>query len=311
LEFHRDPPAADANTTTVKGLFVMTESQDRDPANAAQIEYWNSGPGAKWVSLQEDIDASFAGIKDRLLERAAVKTGERALEIGCGTGATAMDLASRVGPDGHVLGVDIARPLLGKAKARTAQAGLGNVHYVLADAQIHIFKPGDFDLAVSRFGVMFFADPIAAFSNVAAALRAGGRIAFVSWASLEENPWFHIPRDAAIARLGEPEAAPANAPGPMAFQDTDYVSDILLRAGLSGVSAAVEVLPVTARGSLEEVSNFASNLGPVARIVKEKDGTPDDVAAIAREIAKSFGDYVVEGGLSVPATLNFYAAVKR
>ena len=119
-----------------------------------------------------------------------------------------------------------------------------------------------------------------------------------------------------LGPLGEdrdlgPEAAPANAPGPMAFQDRNYVSDILSRAGLTGVSAAVEEVPLTPPGSLEEVSNFASNLGPVARIVKEKDGTPDDVAAIAREIAKGFGDYVIEGGVSVPATLNFYAAVKR
>ena len=289
----------------------MTELENPESANADQVEYWNTGPGAKWAAHQETLDAMMASILDRLLTHAAPKTGERVLDIGCGAGASSLALASQVGTGGQVLGIDIARPLLDKAETRTAEAGLGNVRYLVADAQTHNFEAGAFDLMTSRFGVMFFADPLVAFGNIATALRPGGRMAFVSWASLQANPWFQMPRAAAIARLGPPEATPANAPGPMAFQDTAYVSEFLSKAGLSDVSAQVEELRLTISGSLDEVAEFASSLGPATRVINEMGGTTEDVAAITRDIAKGLEDYKVDGGVSVPATLNFYSAVRR
>lgn len=286
----------------------MTESQSPNCTNADQIDYWNAGPGAKWVAYQEILDATFQAVKDRLIERAAVGAGERILDIGCGAGATTMDLAARAGPAGRVLGIDIARPLLETARARAAQAGLKNAAYVLADAQTHAFDAGAFDLMASRFGVMFFEDPVAAFGNIASALRPGGRVAFVSWAGLERNPWFAISRETAIARLGEPPPLPPDAPGPMAFQDTAHTADILARAGLTGISAAVEEVALTVPGTLPEIAAFAGNLGPVSRIMREREGTEDDLAAIRRALEDRFAQFMTPEGFRIPATFNFYKA---
>ena len=288
----------------------MTEPQDSKAANASQIEYWNAGPGAKWAGFQEVLDATFEAVKARLLERAAVTPGERVLEIGCGTGATTLDLAARAGAQGQVLAVDVAQPLMEVARARVTAAGLGNTAFVLADAQTHGFEAGAFDLVASRFGVMFFEDPVAAFTNIARALRPGGRLSFVSWAGLEVNPWFAVPLEVAIERLGEPTPVPPNAPGPMAFQDTAYVADILARAGLSGISAEVEEIALSVPGSLSEAAVFATNLGPVSRIITEKEGTEEDRAAIGRVLEDRLALYMTEAGCRVPATFNFYAAVK-
>ena len=288
----------------------MTEPPASEAANASQIEYWNTGPGAKWLGYQDVLDATFAAVKARLLARAAVAAGEHVLEIGCGTGATTLDLAAGTGAGGRVLGVDVARPLLERARTRAAQAGLHHAEFVLADAQTHAFEGAAFDLVTSRFGVMFFEDPVAAFANIAAALRPGGRVAFVSWAALERNPWFAIPREAAIERLGEPAPVPPDAPGPMAFQDTARVTDILTRAGLSQVSAAVEEIPLSVPGSVSEAAAFATNLGPASRIIAERDGSEDDRAAIARTLEDRLRGYMTAEGCRVPATFNFYAAVK-
>ncbi len=288
----------------------MTAPAESRGVNADEIEYWNTGPGAKWVAYQGVLDACFVAVKERLLERAAPAPGERVLDIGCGAGATTLDLAIRVGPKGRVLGADVAKPLLQKAEERAARAGLGNARFVRADAQVHAFDPGIFDLMASRFGVMFFSDPVAAFANIARALRRGGRIAFVSWAGIEHNPWFKIPSEAAIARLGNPEPTPPNAPGPMAFQDPARVTDILSKAGLAQASAEAEDLDLTIPGTLDEAAEFATNLGPIARIVREKGGGPDDLAAIARDLSAKLSDYAVEGGLRVPARLIFYSALK-
>ena len=288
----------------------MTEPQASDAANASQIEYWNAGPGSKWAGFQEVLDATFEGVKARLLERTAVTPGERILEIGCGTGATTLDLAAGAGAQGQVVAVDVARPLMERARARAAEAGLGNTAFVLADAQTHGFEAGAFDLVASRFGVMFFEDPVAAFTNIARALRGGGRVSFVSWAGLEANPWFAIPREVAIKRLGEPTPVPPNAPGPMAFQDTAYVADILAEAGLTEISGEVEEIALSVPGPLSEVATFATNLGPVSRILAEKEGTEEDRAAIARVLEERLKVYMTDEGCRVPATFNFYAAVK-
>jgi SAM-dependent methyltransferase len=285
----------------------MTDAET-SPVNADQIEFWNSPAGEKWVTHQDALDRFMTNIKARLLERAAVRPGEHVLDIGCGAGETTMELASRVGPEGRVAGVDVSRLLLAKAEARAAAAGIGHLAFTLADAQTHEFVPGEFDLVASRFGVMFFADPVAAFRNIATALKPGGRMVFVAWGTLEKNPWFTIPRDAAVAQLGAPTPVPANAPGPFAFQDPTYVIDILSEAGLAEPSVSVEEIMLTPAGDLETIATLAATLGPASRIIGEKDGTPDDVAAIVAKIAEALAVYGADGAYPVPATVNFFAA---
>jgi len=285
----------------------MTDIQ-LSAANADQIEFWNSPAGEKWVTHQDALDRFMTNIKARLLERAAVQGGERILDIGCGAGETTMELATLAGADGRVVGVDVSRALLEKAKARASETALDHLAFILADAQTHEFSRGEFDLVASRFGVMFFADPVAAFRNIATALHPSGRLVFVSWGALEKNPWFTIPRDAAVARLGKASPVPANAPGPFAFQDPVYVLDLLSEAGFAEPSVSVEDILLTPAGDLAAVAGLAATLGPASRIITEKNGTPDDVAAIVAKIADDLAVYEAEGAFPVPATVNFYAA---
>lgn len=288
----------------------MTNSPDLGTANRAQVEYWNSPTGHKWVTYQSAIDATFVPITKRLIERVAARPGERGLDIGCGTGAVTLSLAAEVGPAGAVLAVDIAHALLEVARKHAADRKLSHIDFLLADAQRHRFSPDSFDLLISRFGVMFFNDPVAAFRNMARALRPGGRICFAAWAPLEDNPWFKVPRDAAISRLGTPKPQQPRAPGPLAFAEADYVSQILSDAGLSGVSIETEQLYLTNSGSLDDVADLASNLGPAARILKEKGGSEADFEAIRKSIATAYRAYAGPGGVEVPAILHFVQAVR-
>src|SRR5271170_5341449 len=144
-------------------------------ANTAQREYWNTVAGPRWVGLEGFVERRVGAVNDLLLTRSGVKAGERVLEIGCGTGAFTVPLAEAVGEHGAVLGADISTAMLGGARKRLAEAARQNVTLVEADAQTHKFDPGRFDLIASRFGVMFFADPAAAFTNLSAAARPGGR----------------------------------------------------------------------------------------------------------------------------------------
>jgi len=288
----------------------MADTKAISEANEDQEEYWNSGPGQKWVTFQDSLDAVLHPAGARLLERALPAAGERVLEVGCGTGAVSMELTTRVGTEGSVVGADISDTLLSHAIRRKAEGGYGNLEYLLSDAQTHAFEKEDFDLVLSRFGVMFFNDPVAAFRNLAMALRPGGRLSFVSWAPMPDNPWFDVPRKVAVERLGPAEPTPPTAPGPFAFKDVDYVLDILRNAGFPDVTADVEGLELHYPGNLEEAAALTTNIGPSARIVKQYDGTAEDVAAISQGTAKALKQYVTGDGLRVPATLNFFDAVK-
>ncbi len=288
----------------------MQRPDQSDSPNRDQIDYWNSEAAKKWVAFEETIDQVFGPVTRRLLERAAPKAGERVLEVGCGGGVTTMAIARRVGAEGGVLGIDVSEPLLARAKARREAERLEQIDYLLADAQTHAFEAERFDLLASRFGVMFFADPVAAFANMARALRPGGRLAFACWPEMAMNPWFSVPRAVAIKRLGEPTPQPPRAPGPMAFADQDYLLSILTDAGFVDCRAEVEEIGLFHPGTVEEVAFFASNLGPSARIVREFNGTPDDVREIAGEVTEAFRQYVTDEGVSVPTFLTFASAVK-
>jgi ubiquinone/menaquinone biosynthesis C-methylase UbiE len=157
------------------------------------------------------------------------------LDIGCGTGATAIPFAAAVAPNGHVTGVDIAEPMLAQARDNIAKAGAGHITLVQADAQVHRFPPDSFDLLISRFGVMFFADPVAAFTNLHAGLRGGGRLCMAVWAAMDDNVHWKIPFDIVVKHLGPPAPVDPHAPGPMAFRDPAYLRDILTKAGFTEV----------------------------------------------------------------------------
>ncbi len=283
-----------------------------DPAtdpNAAQRDYWNGAPGQGWVANQAALDALHAGVTRLLLDEAAPAPGARLLDIGCGAGDTTLAFAAAVGPRGTVTGVDISEPLLALARDRAEAADIDTATFLHADAALHRFDPASVDQIVSRFGLMFFADPVAAFRNLATALRPGGTLVFAAWAGADRNPWFSLPLAAAVERLGPSAPSDPDAPGPMAFRDIARVTAILAAAGLSDPSGTARTVDLHLPGGLDAAADLALRIGPATRHIRDKAGTADDARAIAAGVRERLAPFATPDGLRVPATVNFYRAV--
>ena len=209
---------------------------DHPAANADQIAYWNDSAGKRWAALQPRLDIAFAGLTGQILALAAPRPGERVLDVGCGAGATSLALAQSVAPGGSVLGVDVSAVMLARAKARAAADAPAGLSFVLADASTHALPAAGFDLIFSRFGVMFFDNPVAAFANLRRALAPAGRLAFICWRPMPESTWFQAP--VAAARPYLPQSPPPDplAPGPFAFADPDRVRSVLAEAGFARIA---------------------------------------------------------------------------
>ena len=265
----------------------MTASAAASP-NTAQIEHWNGAAGDTWVRLQDRLDAQLAPLGRLGMERAAIREGWRINDIGCGTGQTSLDLARRVGPGGSVLAVDISRPMLALAERRRSEAGLANLRFEEGDAQFHPFAPGAADLVFSRFGVMFFADPVAAFGNLRAGLRRGGRLVLVTWRKPQDNPWVSVPMAAAFQHIPRPVPPEPGAPGEFAFADRDRVETILRGAGFREI--VIEAADTMVGGSsLDLTVDTSLNMGPVAAALREAPaGKREMVAEAVREALAPF-----------------------
>lgn len=277
-------------------------------ANADQSEFWNTEAGPRWVAREADLDALHSAVTGMLLAECAPVSGEAILDVGCGGGASSLAFAEAVGASGRVLGLDLSRPLLARAEARCRAAGLGNLGFLFGDAQVHPLPSAAFDAAISRFGVMFFSDPIAAFRNIATALRPGGRLVFVAWAGLDRNPFFSLPLRAAMARLGPLAPPPPDAPGPMAFADRDRVVGLLQAARLADCAADARRIDLHHPGGVAAITALATEIGPTARFVREKNGTADDLAAIIADLADSLAAFATPDGIRIPAEINLFRA---
>jgi len=239
-------------------------------ANAEQRSYWNQQAGPVWVAHQERLDRQIRPHGELALTILAAKPGERVLDLGCGCGDSSLSLAAQVNPGGQVLGLDLSEPMLERARERAAAAGLSNASFRVADAQTAALEPASFDAAFSRFGVMFFADPVAAFRNVRGALRPGGRLAFVCWRPVAENDWVLVPMAAAAPHLSLPPPAAPDAPGPFSFGAAERVRGILEAAGFEAIRIeAAEVAMAPGGGDLDEAADTFLEVGPVASALRE------------------------------------------
>jgi SAM-dependent methyltransferase len=247
--------------------------------NAAQAAYWNEIAGRSWAEFQEGLDRQVEPLGLRAMAALAPAPGERILDIGCGAGQTSLKLAQAVGAGGEVLGVDISEPLLAVARRRIA--GTPGIEVLQADAQTFAFAPAAFDAAFSRFGVMFFADPAAAFANILRALKPGGRLAFVCWRTPAENPIMRLPMEAAGSLVPAPAPSEPGAPGPFAFADPDRVRGILASAGYTSVEVAAHDEKVGS-GDLQTALALALRIGPLGAILRENPGLREAAAPRVR-----------------------------
>ncbi|MCF2523179.1 class I SAM-dependent methyltransferase [Bradyrhizobium sp. G127] len=255
-----------------------------DDRNADQIAYWNGAGGRHWTDRQQLQDIVLAPVSEVLIDRAKVKTGEAVIDVGCGCGSTSFDLAKRVGPGGHVSGIDISEPMLSRARELTP---LGEpVEFVLADATVYPFAPANTDLLFSRFGVMFFAQPSVSFANMRKALRPDGRLAFACWRTPRDNPWMMLGLQEAYKHVPKlPEVKPED-PGPFAFASEERVHRILGEAGFMNIAMErVDLLLDIATGrGLEAAIESILAIGPTSRAL---DGQPPDKIAAATESIRS------------------------
>ena len=267
-----------------------------DDRNADQIAYWNGPAGRRWVRRQQEQDALLAPVAEALLERAAPRAGEFALDIGCGWGGTAIALARRVAPGGRVLGVDVSELMLARAR-ELAPPGLP-IEFGLGDATVYPFEPGKADLLFSRFGVMFFADPARSFANMRKGLRSGARVAFACWREPRENPWLMLPLQEAYRHVPRlPEVGPEE-PGAFSFAAEFRVREILARAGFAGVRLEPVglTLDIAIGGGLEAAVATAVGIGPTSRALE---GQPQALQAAAiRSIRAALEGYLA--GSRVP-----------
>lgn len=225
-------------------------------ANEAQREVWDGSSGEHWAGEAARFDTMLEPFVDRILDAAGLQSGDRVIDVGCGNGALTLAAARRVGADGEVLGLDLSGPMLATARRRAETADVAHLRLAQSDAQTHDFAGAAFDALISRFGVMFFDDPAAAFSNLASALQPGARLAFSCWKPAFDNEWIMVPSMAAMEHLPMPQMGEPNAPGPFAFGDPARVESILTSAGFGDVVAEELVLPLTVASSAEDAVRF-------------------------------------------------------
>lgn len=252
--------------------------------NTEQFDAWNGYEGTHWADHQDRWDTVIAGINDGLLGAAAIGERDRVLDIGCGSGQTTR-LAALHAPRGHAVGIDLSAPMLDRARATVAEEGPTNVRFEQGDAQVHPFPTGSFDRAISRGGIMFFADPVAAFANIGRALRPGGRLVFACPQDMSSNDWFFVPMAALLGHPPRLSTTAPYAPGMFSLADPARIRDVLTEAGFQHVTATPVDVPMVYGPDAGATADFFLGTGPVRFHLREADHTVVSRARDAVETA--------------------------
>ncbi len=279
----------------------MTDSGGKAPEPG--IEDWAGVRGARWLSDVDRFEAMLAPIGKAVLAQAGYGPGEHVVDIGCGGGWTTRQIAAAVGPDGTATGLDVSPVLVAEARRRAVAAGISNADFLLGDAAVTTPAAAPFDRLFSRFGVMFFADPFAAFGNLGAMLKPGGRLDMAVWAHPRDNPWMMEMRGVVARHLEVPQADP-HAPGPFQMADPDYLRAILEAGGFT----ATGIVPLGHRLALggpgsspASAVEFALRAFSIAELL---DGAPPELlATVKQELEAVYRAHEEPGGVTMPAAI--------
>jgi SAM-dependent methyltransferase len=257
------------------------------PANAEQIAVWNGSAGRGWVEAQASLDRLFEPYETLLVEAVAARGARRVLDVGCGTGSTTLAIARRLGRGGSAVGIDISEPMIALARTR-AEREATLPRFICADAQTHEFEPASFDMIVSRFGMMFFDDPVRAFANLRLAAARGSRLETIVWRSPADNSFMTTAERAAAPFFPEMPARRPDEPGQFAFADRDRVYAILEKGGWTHID--IRPLDVECMLPERELNDYISRLGPLGRMLQQVD--PRAGARVVEAVRAAFDPFV-------------------
>jgi len=262
----------------------MDAVHDTDNRQAA---HWNGRAGRAWAEAQEMLDRVLQPFEDLLVEAVCAASRHRVLDVGCGAGATTRAVARRLGAQGHCVGIDISEPMIAAARSRAQPEG-SPASFVRADAQTHAFQPASFDMIISRFGVMFFEDPVAAFANLHRAATDDAELRFIAWRSAAENPFTTTAERAAAPLLPGIPARRPDAPGQFFLADRHRVSSILEASGW----AEIDISPIDVACTLPETElvGYITRLGPLGLVLQEADERTR--AQVIETVRTAFDSYV-------------------
>lgn len=257
-------------------------------ANAEQAKEWNTTEGEHWVAHQARYDRILGGYGERLLDAADIGEADVVLDIGCGCGDTTRNVARRA-MAGSALGVDLSGPMLDRARTLAVEQGLDNASFERVDAQVHDFKCQQFTRAISRFGVMFFADPVAAFTNIGGALQPGSRVAFTCWRDVTENEYLMVPAAAALEFVELPDWGDESQPGPFSLAAKDRIRSVLHDAGLTKVVVEPLDLPLHLGTDVPDTVAFILYTGLAKELLgSADDDSVDKATAAITDVLKTF-----------------------
>ncbi len=277
--------------------------------NIEQFQYWNDKSGPKWVKLDDSMNERFSTLTDELFRRADINENDNVLDIGCGGGETSFRASQLVGSNGYVLGADISDTLLHLARSKYSK--VDNLEFNLCDAQSHKFQSNSFDRIISRFGVMFFDDPVAAFKNVRSSLKVGGSLNFVCWTEIMQNE-FIIDGAEIITKHTQVNLPPVTRePGPFGLSEKSYVEEILTASGFKNIKIDTVQTTISTRDSVQQAANILMNIGPRAKMLSRKDISDETMLQIKSEIEELCKSKQIGNEITYKACLNYVSAVRR
>lgn len=273
------------------------------PETTEYVEFWNDTLAEKFDRFREILMNGLSYHSRIPLEKLTVAPGSRVVDVGCGWGDTALELGRKVGPQGYVLGLDCVDRFLEKGRQEAAAEGLEHVRFEAADVERYPFEP-EFDLCFSRFGMMFFENPVAAMRNIRRALKPGGELMFIVWRTIDDNPWLGLPKQVVLDFLEPPgDEARTCGPGPFSMANTEMVSKQLEIAGFEDVGFERNDGPVTVGASLDDAVDFQLALGPAGEVFREAgDEAERQREPIERALREALAPYHEETGVVMPSS---------